>query len=107
MMPSSWDTASLSFQDSPGVFYYIVFSHFIPLQSAGCAIQSESKFYYSAALPNVQIYEKADALQNGKHRLYAGFYLLQYSFPTQPEQLPLQQEPFLRFLWIFRTAHIA
>jgi len=30
----------------------------------------------------VQIYEKADALQNGKHRLYAGFYLLQYSFPT-------------------------
>ena len=84
-----------------------VFSHFIPLQSAGCAIQSESKFYYSAALPNVQIYEKADALQNGKHRLYAGFYLLQYSFPTQPEQLPLQQEPFLRFLWIFRTAHIA
>ena len=35
------------------------------------------------------------------------FYLLQYSFPTQPEQLPLQQEPFLRFLWIFRTAHIA
>ena len=71
------------------------------------AIQSESKFYYSAALPNVQIYEKADALQNGKHRLYVGFYLLQYSFPTQPEQLPLQQEPFLRFLWIFRTAHIA
>ena len=55
----------------------------------------------------MQIYEKADALQNGKHRLYAGFYLLQYSFPTQPEQLPLQQEPFLRFLWIFRTAHIA
>ena len=29
------------------------------------------------------------------------FYLLQYSFPTQPEQLPLQQEPFFAVLMDF------
>ena len=45
-------------QDSPGIFYYIVFPHFMSLQSAGFAIQSEVKLDYITSLTTVQTEKK-------------------------------------------------